>query len=195
VKFIPEATVRTWGPGLATGLAWTPVGGELLFIESARMPGKAALTLTGQLGDVMKESATAALTYVRSHTDELGIDTDFFEDADIHIHVPAGAIPKDGPSAGVAILVSLASLLTRKKVHQELAMTGEITLRGDVLPVGGIKEKVLAAHRAGIRQVILPQINEKDVPELPEAVRQSMVIHFVRAIPEALDLALEQNSS
>jgi ATP-dependent Lon protease len=195
VKFIPELAARAWGPGLATGLAWTPTGGDLIFIEAARMPGKGSLTLTGQLGDVMKESATAALTYVRAHAAELDIAEKFFDSSDIHIHVPAGAIPKDGPSAGIAMLVTLASLISGRVVRRDVAMTGEITLRGDVLPVGGIKEKVLAAHRAGIRQVILPQVNEKDLPDIPEPVRESMNFHLVRVMPEALERALEPVAS
>jgi ATP-dependent Lon protease len=191
VLFIPELAARAWGPGLATGLAWTPTGGDIIFIEAARMPGKGGLTLTGQLGDVMKESATAALTYVRVHATQLAIEESFFDGSDIHIHVPAGAIPKDGPSAGIAMLVTLASLISGKQVRRDVAMTGEITLRGDVLPVGGIKEKVLAAHRAGIREVILPHINEKDLPDVPEQVREAMKFHLVRAMPDALEVALE----
>ena len=194
VKFIPELAARSWGPGLATGLAWTPTGGDIIFIEAARMKGKGSLTLTGQLGDVMKESATAALTYIRAHTSELGIEEKLFEDSDIHIHVPAGAIPKDGPSAGIAMLVTLASLASARPVRRDVAMTGEITLRGDVLPVGGIKEKVLAAHRAGIREVILPFVNAKDLPDVPEPVRKSMKFHLVRAMPEALEVALEPSA-
>jgi ATP-dependent Lon protease len=193
IKFIPELAARSWGPGLATGLAWTPTGGDIIFIEAARMPGKGGLTLTGQLGEVMKESANAALTYVRAHAKDVGIDENFFDGTDIHIHVPAGAIPKDGPSAGIAMLVTLASLLTGKRVRRGMAMTGEITLRGDTLPVGGIKEKVLAAHRAGIREVIIPSVNEKDLPDIPEPIRESMQFHLVRAMPEALELALEPN--
>jgi ATP-dependent Lon protease len=191
VKFIPELAARAWGPGLATGLAWTPFGGDIIFIEAAGMAGKGTLTLTGQLGDVMKESATAALTYVRAHAVELGIGNNFYESTDIHIHVPAGAIPKDGPSAGIAMLLTLASLATGRQVRKDVAMTGEITLRGDVLPVGGIKEKVLAAHRAGVSEVILPHANEKDLPDIPEAVRESIQFHLVRAMPEALEHALE----
>jgi ATP-dependent Lon protease len=191
VLFIPELAARAWGPGLATGLAWTPTGGDIIFIEAARMPGKGGLTLTGQLGDVMKESATAALTYVRAHASQLNIDENFLDGSDIHIHVPAGAIPKDGPSAGIAMLVTLASLISGKQVRRDVAMTGEITLRGDVLPVGGIKEKVLAAHRAGIREVILPHVNEKDLPDVPEQVREAMKFHLVRAMPDALEVALE----
>jgi ATP-dependent Lon protease len=195
VMFIPELAARAWGPGLATGLAWTPTGGDIIFIEAARMSGKGGLTLTGQLGDVMKESATAALTYVRAHATELNIDKNFLDGSDIHIHVPAGAIPKDGPSAGIAMLVTLASLISGKPVRRDVAMTGEITLRGDVLPVGGIKEKVLAAHRAGIREVILPHINDKDLPDVPEQVREVMQFHLVRAMPDALEVALEPSSS
>jgi ATP-dependent Lon protease len=194
VKFIPELAARAWGPGLATGLAWTPTGGDIIFIEAARMPGKGSLTLTGQLGDVMKESATAALTYVRAHASELDIAEKILDGSDIHIHVPAGAIPKDGPSAGIAMLVTLASLVSGRHVRRDLAMTGEITLRGDVLPVGGIKEKVLAAHRAGIRHVILPHVNEKDLPDIPEPVRESMEFHLVSAMPETLNIALEPSS-
>ena len=191
VLFIPELAARAWGPGLATGLAWTPTGGDIIFIEAARMPGKGGLTLTGQLGDVMKESANAALTYVRAHAAQLNIEENFLDGSDIHIHVPAGAIPKDGPSAGIAMLVTLASLISGKQVRRDVAMTGEITLRGDVLPVGGIKEKVLAAHRAGIREVILPHVNDKDLPDVPEQVREAMKFHLVRAMPDALEVALE----
>jgi ATP-dependent Lon protease len=194
VKFIPELAARSWGPGLATGLAWTPAGGDLIFIEAAQMPGKGGLTLTGQLGDVMKESATAALTYVRSHAGELGINGTFLNGTDVHIHVPAGAIPKDGPSAGVTMLVTLASLATGRQVRKDLAMTGEITLRGDVLPVGGIKEKVLAAHRAGIGEVILPHTNEKDLSDIPESIRKSMRFKLVRAMSEVLETALEEQA-
>jgi ATP-dependent Lon protease len=194
VKFIPELAARSWGPGLATGLAWTPAGGDLIFIEAAQMPGKGGLTLTGQLGDVMKESANAALTYVRSHAGELGINGTFLNGTDVHIHVPAGAIPKDGPSAGVTMLVTLASLATGRQVRKDLAMTGEITLRGDVLPVGGIKEKVLAAHRAGIGEVILPHTNEKDLSDIPESIRKSMRFKLVQAMSEVLETALEEQS-
>ncbi len=191
-KFIPEIKVRAWGPGLATGLAWTPAGGEIIFVEASKMKGKNRLTLTGHLGDVMKESATAALSYVRSRARDLGVDEDFFDEHDIHIHVPAGATPKDGPSAGVAMLSSLISAIMEKPVRQTIAMTGEITLRGDVLPVGGIKEKVLAAARAGIRTVILPQLNQKDLEEIPEAVRKQMTFKWVNQMEEVIDLALER---
>ncbi|MEW6219741.1 MAG: endopeptidase La [Thermodesulfobacteriota bacterium] len=189
-RFFAEVTARTWSPGLATGLAWTPVGGELLFIEAARMPGKGGLILTGKLGDVMKESATAALTFIRSHATDLAVDPKQFAEHDIHVHVPEGAIPKDGPSAGVAMVVSLTSLLTGRTVRQDIAMTGEITLRGDVLPVGGIKEKVLAALRSGIHEVLIPYLNEKDVLELPENVKEGVKLQLVHDIKEALALAL-----
>jgi len=192
LQFFPETKARTWGPGLATGLAWTPVGGALLFIEAAKMKGKGGLTMTGKLGDVMKESASAALTYIRSHAGELGIDEGIFAKIDIHVHVPEGAIPKDGPSAGVAMVTALTSLLTGKTVSRDMAMTGEITLRGDVLPVGGIKEKVLAAVRAGIREIVLPHLNEKDVVEIPDNVKQDITFHMVQDIREALVLLLSE---
>ncbi len=192
VQFFSETKARSWGPGLATGLAWTPVGGELLFIESAKMVGKGNLALTGKLGEVMKESASAALTYIRSNAAHLGIDEEMFAKTDLHIHVPEGAIPKDGPSAGVAMLVSLASLLSGKTVRQDTAMTGEITLRGDVLQVGGIKEKVLAAVRAGIKNIILPKLNEKDVIDIPDEAKKGITFHFVDGIEDALGFALEQ---
>ncbi|MGD8677215.1 MAG: magnesium chelatase domain-containing protein, partial [Desulfobacterales bacterium] len=192
VRFTPESKARVLIPGVATGLAWTPVGGELLFIEATAMKGQNRLTLTGQLGDVMKESAQAALTFIRTHTKELDIDDNFFEKKDIHIHIPAGAIPKDGPSAGVTMLTALVSFMAGRKVKKDLAMTGEITLRGQVLPVGGIKEKMLAAHRAGIKIVILPQENQKDVEELPENVRKRITFHFVEKMLDVLKLALEK---
>jgi ATP-dependent Lon protease len=172
------------------GLAWTPVGGDLLFIEATAMKGKKGLTLTGQLGDVMKESATAALSFIRSHAEKLKIPEDYFEKHDIHIHVPAGAIPKDGPSAGVTMLTALVSLLTQHTIQKDLAMTGEITLRGQVLPVGGIKEKVLAAHRAGIKTIILPKWNEKDLDDIPKKVQKEILFHFVYKMMDVLKLAL-----
>ncbi|MCL5026251.1 MAG: endopeptidase La [Chloroflexi bacterium] len=181
-------------PGVATGLAWTPVGGDIIFIEASLMAGSKGLLLTGQLGDVMRESAQAALTYIRSNVRQLGIPANFFENSDIHVHVPAGATPKDGPSAGVAMTVSLASLLMGKPVRQGVAMTGEITLRGRVLPVGGIKEKVLAAHRAGIRTVILPKRNEIDLDDLPPALRSEMTFVLAESIDEALRAALPEGS-
>ena len=191
VKFFPEVAERTSEPGVATGLAWTPTGGDIIFVEATKMRGEKGLTLTGQLGDVMKESAQAALTYVRSKSKELGVEEDFFQKTDIHIHVPAGAIPKDGPSAGVTMFVALTSLLTNKPVRNDVAMTGEITLRGLVLPVGGIKEKVLAAMRAGIRTVILPKKNEKDLEEIPERIRNEIHFLFIQRMDEAISLALK----
>jgi ATP-dependent Lon protease len=192
VKFFLEVAERTSEPGVATGLAWTPTGGDIIFVEATRMRGEKGLTLTGQLGDVMKESAQAALAYVRSKAKDLGIEEDFFAKNDIHIHVPAGAIPKDGPSAGVTMFIALTSLLTNKPVRSDIAMTGEITLRGLVLPVGGIKEKVLAGMRAGIRTIILPQKNEKDLEEIPEHIRKAMNFKFIHRMDEAIGLALKQ---
>jgi ATP-dependent Lon protease len=188
-----ELEQRTGVPGVVTGLAWTPAGGDILFVEATRMPGKRTLSLTGQLGDVMKESAQAALAWVRSHSSQLGIAADFWEYSDIHVHVPAGAIPKDGPSAGVTMATALVSLLTGRAVRSSLAMTGEVSLSGRVLPVGGIKEKVLAAHRAGVRTLILPRRNEKSLMEdVPAAVRDVMTIHLVDSIPEVLAAALDE---
>ncbi len=190
VRFRSEVGERISTPGVAAGLAWTQTGGDLLFVEATKMKGQRALTLTGQLGEVMKESATAALSFVRSHAKEIGIPEDFYENQEIHIHVPAGAIPKDGPSAGVTMLTALASLLTDRTVASDLAMTGEITLRGQVLPVGGIKEKVLAAHRAGIKTVLLPKWNQKDLEDVPKKVRNSLTFHFVDTMDEVLHIAL-----
>ncbi len=187
IEYFPESTARHWGPGLATGLAWTPVGGVLLFIEAAKMRGKGMLTLTGTLGDVMKESATAALTYIRSNAKSLDIDEDMFASLDIHVHVPEGGTPKDGPSAGVAMVTALTSLLGDKTVRQDVAMTGEITLRGDVLPVGGIKEKVLAAVRADIKELVLPARNEKDVRDIPPRSIKGVKFNFVEDIAQALN--------
>ncbi len=189
-KFFSEVAERTQEPGVATGLAWTPNGGDILFIESTRMNGQKGVTITGSLGDVMKESAQAALSYVRSRAAQLGIAPDFFEKSDLHIHVPAGAIPKDGPSAGVTIAASLASLLSAHPVRSDVAMTGEITLRGKVLPVGGVKEKVLAARRAGIKTVILPRRNESDLEDIPEEARKEMEFVFVDTVDEVLRHAL-----
>ena len=179
-------------PGAALGLAWTPVGGEVLTIEATAMPGDRGLLLTGQLGDVMKESAQAALSYIRSHAEMLGIDPAVFARSDLHVHLPAGAIPKDGPSAGVALTTALVSLLTRRKARPHIAMTGEITLRGMVLKVGGIKEKVLGAHRAGITTVILPKANEVDLEEVPIEVRTHMIFAPVERVEQAIQLALEE---
>jgi ATP-dependent Lon protease len=191
VRLTSETKARIMTPGVATGLAWTPTGGELLFIEATAMKGRKGLTLTGQLGDVMKESATAALSFVRSNASKLGIDDDFFNNHDLHIHVPAGAIPKDGPSAGVTMLSALTSLLTDTRIRRDLAMTGEITLRGQVLPVGGVKEKVLAAHRAGIKTIILPALNRKDLEDIPKNVEKDIQFHFVEKMQDVLKLALE----
>jgi ATP-dependent Lon protease len=173
------------------GLAWTPVGGELLFIEATAMRGKKGLTLTGQLGDVMKESAAAAMSFIRANAKQLKIDDEFFEEHDIHIHVPAGAIPKDGPSAGVTMLTALTSLLTHKTIRKDLAMTGEITLRGQVLPVGGVKDKVLGAHRAGIKTIILPKWNEKDLQEVPKKVQKEIEFHFADKMIDVLKFAFD----
>ncbi len=189
-----EVLQRMRVPGVAAALAWTPVGGEVMFVEATAMPGQRELTMTGMLGDVMKESAQAALSYVRSHAAELNIDPEFFAKSDIHVHVPAGAIPKDGPSAGITIATALASLLTHRLVKPDVAMTGEITLTGRVLPVGGIKEKVLAARRAGIKTVILPADNRKDVEEnIPEDIRKEMNFKFVESVDEVFKIALEPN--
>ncbi|MCC7382126.1 MAG: endopeptidase La [Deltaproteobacteria bacterium] len=192
IKFENELAERTEIPGVAVGLAWTPVGGDILFIEATRMAGKGRLTLTGQLGEVMKESAQAAQSYLRSHTVELGIPDAVWEKEDVHVHLPAGATPKDGPSAGVTLVTALASLLSGIKVRSDVAMTGEITLRGNVLPVGGIKEKVLAAARAGITEVILPARNEKDLWDVPDEVKTKLRFTFVHRIDEVLDHALEK---
>ena len=189
-RFHSELAERTTKPGVVTGLAWTAAGGDILFVESTLMKGKGKLTLTGQLGDVMKESATAGLTYVRSHAEDFGIDPDFNETSDIHVHVPAGAIPKDGPSAGVSMVTSLVSLLTNKPVKAKVAMTGEITLRGNVLPIGGVKEKVTAAHRSGITEVILPDLNRKDLEDVPEHVSKDLTFHFVKEIRDVLKVAI-----
>jgi len=189
VKFFPEVAERTSEAGVATGLAWTPTGGDIIFVEVTKMKGEKGLNLTGQLGDVMKESAQAALSFVRSKAKELGIKEDFFDKTDLHIHVPAGGIPKDGPSAGLTIFVALTSLFTNKPVRSDVAMTGEVTLRGLVLPVGGIKEKVLAGRRAGIKTIILPQKNEKDLEEIPESIKKEMEFKFIQKMDEAIPLA------
>ena len=189
-RFYSELAERTTKPGVVTGLAWTAAGGDILFIEASKMKGKGRLTLTGQLGDVMKESATAAMTYVRSHTDILGLDEDFNENTDIHVHVPAGAIPKDGPSAGVGMFTAIVSLLTGIPVKNRVAMTGEITLRGNVLPVGGVKEKITAAHRAGIKTIILPDHNRKDLEEIPNHIKKDLDFHFAKEMMDVTDFAL-----
>jgi len=194
-RFFSEVAERTQEPGVATGLAWTPNGGEIMFIESTRMSGQKGLNLTGSLGDVMKESAQAALSYVRTHAAELGIAPDFFDKSDIHVHVPAGAIPKDGPSGGVTIAASLASLLSGRPVRADVAMTGEITLRGKVLPVGGIKEKVLAARRAGIKTIILPRRNERDLEDIQPEVRKELEMIFVDTVDEVIRHALRDGAA
>jgi ATP-dependent Lon protease len=191
-KFINEMAERTDVTGVATGLAWTSVGGDILFIEATKMPGKGGMTLTGQLGDVMKESAQAALSYTRSQSAQLGILDEEFRKYDLHVHVPAGGIPKDGPSAGVTMLTAMVSLLTGIKVRADVAMTGEITLRGNVLPVGGIKEKVLAARRAGVKRVILPERNKKDLQDIPAANRQDIEFIFAHRMEDVLRAALQE---
>jgi len=190
-KFHHEAAVRTAVPGVATGLAVTGVGGDVLFVEAASMAGQGGLVLTGQLGDVMKESARIALTYVRSHASELGVEEHAFDGREVHIHVPAGAIPKDGPSAGIAMVTAIASLLTRRPVRSTVGMTGEVTLQGRVLPIGGLKQKVLAAHAAGLTEVIVPDRNEPDLDDVPADVRAHMTFHVVGSVDRALTLALE----
>jgi ATP-dependent Lon protease len=190
-KFESEVAMRTSVPGVATGLAWTPVGGDILFIEATRIPGAGRLILTGQLGDVMKESAQAALSIVKNRAAALGVDPSRFEKSDIHVHVPAGAIPKDGPSAGVAMFMALASLMTERTVRSDTAMTGEISLRGLVLPVGGIKEKVLAAHAAGIKRIMLPARNRKDYDDIPEIARREVEFIWLERVEEAIAAALE----
>jgi ATP-dependent Lon protease len=192
-RFFDEAADRTVVPGVATGLAVTGVGGDVLFVEATSMPGESGggLTVTGQLGDVMKESAQIALSYVRSRADLLGIDPSAFEGRRFHVHFPAGAIPKDGPSAGVTMTTALVSLLRDTPMRPTVAMTGEVTLSGRVLPIGGVKQKVLAAHRAGLREVILPLRNEPDLDDVPEAVRDEMTFHPVADVARVLELALE----
>jgi ATP-dependent Lon protease len=192
-KFFPDVAERINRPGIAVGLAWTPVGGEILFVEATKMKGKGNLILTGQLGDVMKESVQAALSFIAANAAALGVSPEFRNELDIHVHVPAGAIPKDGPSAGVTMLTALTSLLTGRCVRNDLAMTGEITLRGAVLPIGGVKEKVLAAHRAGIKTILLPERNRMDLEEIPKSALEGadpIQFHFVREMAEVLSLAL-----
>jgi ATP-dependent Lon protease len=191
-KYTSEVAERTEEAGVATGLAWTSVGGEILFIEATRMYGTGKLQLTGQLGDVMKESAQAALSYVRTNAERYGIGKDFLEKSDIHIHIPAGAMPKDGPSAGVTMFTALVSMLTGIRVRHDVAMTGEITLRGRVLPIGGLKEKVLAAHRAGIKRVLVPERNKADLDEVPAEVKNDLEFLFVSKMDQVLEGALEE---
>jgi ATP-dependent Lon protease len=190
-KFFQEAAIRTAVPGVATGLAVTGTGGDVLFIEATGMKGNGGLVLTGQLGDVMKESARIALSYVRGHAEDLGIDESAFDEREFHVHVPAGAIPKDGPSAGVTMTTALASLLSGRPVRHTVGMTGEVTLQGRVLPIGGLKQKVLAAHAAGLTDVILPERNRGDLDDVPEDVRAQMTFHPVMSVDEVLDVALE----
>ncbi|MDY0360429.1 MAG: endopeptidase La [Desulforegulaceae bacterium] len=191
-KITPESKPKIDSPGVALGLAWTPAGGDVLYVEAAAMEGKKGLILTGQMGDVMKESVSAALSFIRANKEKLDIPENFFENHELHIHVPAGAIPKDGPSAGVTMLSAITSLALGRKIIKDLAMTGEITLRGEVLPVGGVKEKVLAAHRMGIKTVILPKDNEKDIDEIPKKVKKEMTFHFVRKMMDVVKIAIEQ---
>ncbi|MBN2343596.1 MAG: endopeptidase La [Deltaproteobacteria bacterium] len=191
VKFIPEMADRCSVPGVTTGLAWTPMGGDIIFIEATKMKGSGKMAMTGQLGDVMKESAQTALSYVKSNVQNFGLEPNVTEEIDIHLHVPAGSVPKDGPSAGVSMFTSLVSLFTNRNVRSDVAMTGEITLRGLVLPIGGVKEKVLAAHRAGIKCVILPERNRKDKPDIPEEILQDIELIFVSRMEEVIETALE----
>jgi ATP-dependent Lon protease len=196
-RFFSETRRRTREPGVATALAWTPVGGDLLFVEATAMPGSGQLTLTGQLGEVMRESAQAALSHVRAHAHDLVPDLpeDWFSTHDLHLHVPAGAIPKDGPSAGITMATALMSLITGRPVRDDVAMTGELTLTGQVLPIGGLKEKALAAQRNGIRCVIAPRLNQQDVEDIPEHLRAELELHFVDQIGEVFALALEDGGA
>ena len=193
-RFENEIAMRTSIPGVATGLAWTPVGGDILFIEASRTPGKGTLILTGQLGEVMRESVQAALTLVKNRASQLGINTSLFEKNDIHVHVPAGATPKDGPSAGVAMFTALVSLLTNRTVRSDTAMTGEISLRGLVLPVGGIKEKVVAAAAAGLTRVMLPARNRRDFDDIPAGARAKLEFIWLERVDEAIAAALEEKA-
>jgi len=191
-RYHPQLLQKDSEIGTATGLAWTEVGGEILTTEAAIVPGKGKLTLTGKLGDVMQESAQAALTYIRSRADILGLDPNFYRKFDIHIHVPEGAIPKDGPSAGITMATALASLLMQIPVHKDVAMTGEVTLRGRVLPIGGVKEKVLAAYRYGMHTVVLPRENEKDLSEIPDDIQKTLEFKLVENMDEVLAIALDR---
>ena len=191
IRYTPFLAEQKDEVGASTGLAWTEAGGEILTIEVTLMPGRGQLTLTGQLGDVMKESCQAALSYVRSRANELGLPDKFFYKLDIHVHVPAGAVPKDGPSAGAAIAAAITSALTKIPVRKEVGMTGEVTLRGKVLEIGGVKEKILAAHRAGLKHVLLPRDNKKDIEEIPLKVRQDLKFTFVKSMDEVLRMALK----
>jgi ATP-dependent Lon protease len=191
-KFRDLQTEKKNEIGAAVGLAWTEVGGQILTTEAILMEGKGKLTITGKLGDVMQESAQAAMSYIRSRALQFGLQRDFYRNLDVHLHIPEGAIPKDGPSAGITIATTIASALTRNPVRGDVAMTGEITLRGKVLAIGGLKEKLLAAHRHGIFEAIMPADNQKDLPDIPENIRNSMKLHFVESMDEVLKIALEK---
>jgi ATP-dependent Lon protease len=190
-KYIPDLAERQSVPGVATGLAWTPSGGDVLFIEATKMSGKGNVLVTGNLKSVMQESASTAVSFVRSKSAQLGLDPEFLRTIDLHLHVPKGGTPKDGPSAGITMFTAVASLLLNAPVKKDVAMTGEITLRGTVLPVGGIKEKLLAAHRAGIKEVLIPARNERDLEDLPKDVREQLKVHLVKRVDEVLKLVLE----
>jgi ATP-dependent Lon protease len=194
-KYLPEEEMEKDEVGVSTGLAWTESGGDIIYVEATPMKGKGQLTLTGQLGDVMKESAQAALSYIRSRSKGLGIKDDIFSKTDLHIHVPAGAIPKDGPSAGITMATAIASAITGKPVKKDVAMTGEVTLRGRVLPIGGLKEKTLAAKRMGIKTVILPKRNKKDLDDIPKYIKKDMEFVFAETMDDVLKVALKKNSS
>jgi ATP-dependent Lon protease len=194
-KYVRETRLRMSQPGVVTGLAWTPTGGEVLHVEALRYPGKGNILLTGHIGEVMKESAQAALSLVRSRVDDLGLTHEAFKDADIHIHVPAGAVPKDGPSAGVAMFTAIASLFTQSPVRHDVSMTGEISLRGLVLPIGGLKEKSLAAMRTGLRTIIIPKLNEKDLPEVPAEVKEKVEFVLADTVDDVLATAMETKPS
>jgi ATP-dependent Lon protease len=194
-RFTPESAERTATPGVATGLAVTGTGGDVLFIEATSMPGEPGLTLTGQLGDVMKESAQIALSYLRAHGPDLGIDPTELSGRRIHLHVPAGAVPKDGPSAGITMVTALASLASGRPVRPEVGMTGEVTLSGRVLPIGGVKQKLLAAHRAGLTEVIIPARNEPDLEDLPAEIRKELTVHALADVADVLSLALRPASA
>jgi ATP-dependent Lon protease len=190
-KHIPDLAERQSAPGVATGLAWTPSGGDVLFIEATKMPGRGQVVITGNLKSVMQESASTAVSFVRSKAAQLGLDPEFMKAIDLHLHVPKGGTPKDGPSAGVTMFTAVASLLLGAAVKKDIAMTGEITLRGNVLPVGGIKEKLLAAHRAGIKEVLVPARNERDLDDVPKDVLQQMKVHLIKRVDQILPIVLE----
>ncbi|MGB2989450.1 MAG: S16 family serine protease, partial [Candidatus Zixiibacteriota bacterium] len=194
IKFFQEIVQRAPQIGVVPGVAWTQTGGDLLFVEATKMKGKKSLTLTGYLGEVMKESVKTALSYVRSASERLGIDEDFYDKYDIHVHVPAGAIPKDGPSAGITMATAIVSLLTERPVKPKLAMTGELTLRGDILPIGGLKEKSLAAYRAGVETLIVPQQNQKDMIEIPDEIKKKLKFVFAETVDQVLEKALDKKA-